>query len=131
MATIQYVTYRFNRPPLISRDDYETLKEILTERPDYNIKPPSSFVETFKGELILLGIGAVGLLIASLDLAEWLNLVGGIPSFIAFFLLFSFVPTMLSYLGFISNKSSYYSKLKRNVIKSKYYAEFINLRNIR
>lgn len=131
MATIQYTTYRFNRPPLISSDDYETLKEILTERPDHNINPPSSFVETFKGELIFLGIGAVGFLIASLDLAEWLNWVGGIPAFFAFFSLFSFVPSMLSYVGFVSDKSSYYGKLKRDIINSKNYTEFTNLRNKR
>lgn len=131
MATIQYTTYRFNRPPLISSDDYETLKEILTERPEYSINPPSSFVETFKGELIFLGIGAVGFLIASLDLAEWLNWVGGIPAFFAFFSLFSFVPSMLSYVGFVSDKSSYYGKLKRDIINSKNYTEFTNLRNKR
>ena len=131
MATIQYTTYRFNRPPLISSDDYETLKEILTERPEYSINPPSSFVETFKGELIFLGIGAVGFLIASLDLAEWLNWVGGIPALFAFFSLFSFVPSMLSYVGFVSDKSSYYGKLKRDIINSKNYTEFTNLRNKR
>ena len=131
MATIQYTTYRFNRPPLISSDDYETLKEILTERPEYSINPPSSFVETLKGELIFLGIGAVGFLIASLDLAEWLNWVGGIPAFFAFFSLFSFVPSMLSYVGFVSDKSSYYGKLKRDIINSKNYTEFTNLRNKR
>jgi hypothetical protein len=131
MATIQYTTYRFNRPPLISSDDYETLKEILTERPEYSINPPSSFVETFKGELIFLGIGAVGFIIASLDLAEWLNWVGGIPAFFAFFSLFSFVPSMLSYVGFVSDKSSYYGKLKRDIINSKNYTEFTNLRNKR
>jgi hypothetical protein len=131
MATIQYTKYRFNRPPLISSDDYETLKEILTERPEYSINPPSSFVETFKGELIFLGIGAVGFLIASLDLAEWLNWVGGIPAFFAFFSLFSFVPSMLSYVGFVSDKSSYYDKLKRDIINSKNYTEFTNLRNKR
>jgi hypothetical protein len=131
MATIQYTTYRFNRPPLISSDDYETLKDILTERPEYSINPPSSFVETFKGELIFIGIGAVGFLIASLDLAEWLNWVGGIPAFFAFFSLFSFVPSMLSYVGFVTDKSSYYGKLKRDIINSKNYTEFTNLKNKR
>jgi hypothetical protein len=131
MATIQYTTYRFNRPPLISSDDYETLKDILTERPEYSINPPSSFVETFKGEIIFLGIGAVGFLIASLDLAEWLNWVGGIPAFFAFFSLFSFVPSMLSYVGFVTDKSSYYGKLKRDIINSKNYTEFTNLKNKR
>ncbi len=131
MARIQYTTYRFNQPPLISSGDYETLKEILTEKPEYNLNPPSSFIETFKGELIFLGIGAIGMLIASLDLAEWLNWVGGIPAFFAFGSLFSFVPSMFSYLGFLSDKSSYYGKLKKDINKSSNYAEFTKLRNKR
>jgi hypothetical protein len=127
MATIQYTTYRFNRPPLLSSDDFEILKEILTEKPDYNINPPSSFVETFKGEIIYLSIGAAGFLIAKLNIAEWLNLVGGIFAFLAFFSLLSFVPSMLSYFEFYSNKSKYYSKLMRDIIKSNNYTEFINI----
>lgn len=81
---IQYTTYRFNRPPFISSDDYETLKEILTEITDYNMNSPSSFVETFKGELIFLSIGSVGLIIASLDLAVWLNWGGGLLAFLSY-----------------------------------------------
>lgn len=131
MATIQYTTYRFNTPPTLIESDYETLKQLLSENSHHNINPPSSFVETFKGQLIFLGIGALGLLIASLDLAEWLNWVGGIPAFIAFFSLFSFVPSMFSYLGFLSSKSSYYSRLKNDIIKSNNYKEFIDLRKRR
>jgi hypothetical protein len=131
MATIQYTTYKFNKPPIISSDDYETLKEILTLKPEYNLNPPSSFIETFKVELIFLGVGAIGFLIASLDLAEWLNWVGGIPAFLAFGSLFSSVPSMFSYLGFLSDKSNYYNKLKRDITKSSNYTEFTNLINKR
>lgn len=127
MATIQYTTYKFNRPSLISGDDYETLKGMLIERPEYNINPPSSFVETFKGELEFLCIGAIGLLIASLDLAEWLNWVGGIPAFLAIFSLLSFAPSMISYLGFVTDRFIYYFKLRRDIIKSSNYAKFANL----
>lgn len=131
MARIKYKSYSFNRPPHISNDDYDTLKEILTEQPEININAPSNFLETFKAELIILGIGAGGLLIVSLDLAEWLNWVGGIPAFFAFSSIFSTVPSLLSYLGYISDKSIYYSKLKRDIIKSKNYTEFTKLRNKR
>ncbi len=131
MATIQFTKYRFDIPKLISSDDYETLMEILTERPEYKLNPPSSFVEAFKGELIFFGIGLVGLLIVSLNLAEWSYWVGVIPAFLAFFSLFSFIPSMFSYLGFISDKSIYYDILKRDIIKSNSYKEFTNLRNKR
>jgi hypothetical protein len=123
MAIIQNTTYIFNRLTLISNDYYETLKEILTLKPEYHINPQSSFIETFKGELKFLGIGAVSFLIVSLDLTAWLNWVGGIAAFFSFF---SFVPS-LSYLGFISDKSSYYGKLKSDIIKSNNYAELTNL----
>ena len=129
MATIQYTTFSFNRPPLISIDDYGILKGIITEKPEYNITPPSDFVETFKGELIFLSIGSLGLVVALLDLAEWLTWVGAIPAIFAFGSLFSFFPSMVSYLEFISDKSKYYGNLKRDIKNSNNYAEFTNLRN--
>ncbi|BDB53060.1 hypothetical protein [Flavobacterium ammonificans] len=129
MATVQYTTYNFNTPPLISDSDFKILKDILTENPNYSINPSSSFIETFKVELIFLGIGLIGFYIASLDLADWLNWVGGIPAFLAFGSLFSFVPSMFSYLGYISDKSNYYRKLKKKIIKSENYNEFLNMRN--
>jgi hypothetical protein len=131
VATIQYTTYRFNKPALITKGDYEILKDILTENPDYNINPPSSFVETFKRELIFLGIGALGFLIASIDLAEWLNWVGGIPAIFAFFSLLSIGPSIFSYIGFLSDKSRYYNRLKKDIVNSHNYAEFLILRNNR
>jgi hypothetical protein len=131
MATIQYTTYTFNSPQPLVESDYETLKEILSDNAQYNINPPSNFIEAFKGQLIFLGIGAFGFLLASLDLAEWLNWVGGIPAFLAFFSLFSFVPSLFSYVSFLSDKSSYYSNLQKDITKSKNYVEFENLRKER
>lgn len=129
MARIQYTIYRFNIPQTITLNDYETLKEILVQMPKFNINPTSNFMETFKVELIFLGIGGLGLFIASLDIAEWLNWVGGIPAFLAFGSLFSFVPSMFSYIDFVSDKSNYYKILKKDIIKSNNYNEFLNMRN--
>ena len=36
---------------------------------------------------------------------------------------------MFSYLGYISDKSNYYRKLKKKIIKSENYNEFLNMRN--
>ena len=131
MATIQYTTFRFNKPDLLIDSDFQTLKEILNEWPEYNLNPPSNFVETFKGELIILGVGVFGLLICLLDIAEWLNIVGCILVLIAFLSLFSFVPSLISFLGYFSVKYNYYRKLKNDIIKSNNYLEFLNLRNIK
>ena len=131
MATIQYTTYRFNRPSMLIQSDYETLKELLSESPNYNLNPPNNFIDAFRGELIFLTVGAVSLLLLSLDIAEWLNWVGGISFFIAFFSLFSFVPSLFSYLGFLSAKARYYSSLRRDIVKSKDYNDFVNFRKKR
>ncbi len=131
MARIQYTVYRFDTPNPITIDDYKILKDIFNEKPGLNINPPSNFVETFKVELIILGFGSVGLFIVSLDYTEWLNWVGGIPALFAFMSLLSFIPSVITYLDFLSDKFWYYRKLKRDIIKSNNYDEFTNLRKKR
>lgn len=131
MATIEYTKYRFNKPFILSKWDYETMKELFKTNLSHNINPPSNFLESFKIELIIIGIGIIGFFIAILDIAEWLNWVGGIPAFVAFFSLYSFIPSLFSFLGFLSDKAFYYSKLKRDIKKSNNYNEFLILRNNR
>lgn len=131
MATVEYTKYSFNHPPTLVKADYEILKELLTENPSYKLNPPSNFFETFKVELIFLSVGSVGFLIAYLDIAEWLNWVGGIPAFLAITSLFSFIPSLFSYSGFATAKSGYYFYLKRDIIESDNYNEFLILRNNR
>jgi hypothetical protein len=130
MARVQYTTYRFNQPGELRREDYETLKEVLNSNPDHNINPPSSFFETFRGELIFLGASLIGLLILSFDV-EILNWIGGITALLGIGVLFSFVPSALSYLGFLAQKSSYYSRLRKDILKSSDYSEFQNVRTKR
>lgn len=132
MATIQYTSYRFKKPSDLEEIDYKTLKELLNDDSKLNINPTSNFIETFKVELIMFGIGIVCGYIASLDITEWINLIFGLPAFIvgsAF--LFNFLPSFFSYLGFVSDKSSYYSILKKDIIRSDSYIDFINIREKR
>ncbi|MCF8330287.1 MAG: hypothetical protein K9I37_08095 [Crocinitomicaceae bacterium] len=130
MARVQYTTYRFNRPSELRKEDYEILKEVLGNNPNHSINPPSSFIETFRGELIFLGAALLGLLILSFDV-EILNWIGGIAAFLGFGVLFSFVPSALSYLGFLSEKASFYSRLRKDILRSSDYSEFQNIRNKR
>ena len=130
MARIQYTTYRFNRPNELRREDFEILKEVLSTNPEHSINPSSSFVETFKTELMFLGAAFVGLLILSFDI-EILNWIGGIAAFLGFGMLLSFIPSALSYLGFLSEKSTYYSRLKKDILKSSDYLDFQNNRTKR
>lgn len=132
MATIQYTSYNFNIPSALAEMDYKTLKELLNANPKLNINPTSSFIETFKGELIMLGIGIVCGYIASFDIAEWINWVFGIPAIIVGSgFIFSILPSIITYIDFVFDKSRYYSKLKKDIIKSKTYIDFINIREKR
>lgn len=127
MARIQYTTYSFSKPNEIGQVDFDILKEVLTTNPQHSINPGSNFVETFNIELKVIAAAIVGLIILSFDV-EVLNWIGGIAAFFGFGMLFSFVPSALSYLGFMSEKASYYSKLKKDILQSKDYEEFKNKR---
>lgn len=132
MATIQYTSYNFSTPSALTEIDYKTLKELLNDNSKLNINPNSSFIETFKLELIILGIGILCGFIAYFDIAEWTNLIFGILAFfIGFFFVFSFIPSFISYVDFLIDKSSFYSKLKKDIIKSQTYIDFNNIREKR
>ena len=132
MATIQYTKYSFNKPPDLTERDYKTLKELLNDNSKLNINPKSSFIETFKVELIVFGIGIICGFIAFLDIAEWINWIFGIPAFLAVGgFIFSILPSIITYIDFVFDKSRYYYKLKRDIIKSKTYIDFSNIREKR
>ncbi|MFT5251137.1 MAG: hypothetical protein ACI87N_000108 [Flavobacteriales bacterium] len=129
MAKIQYTSYDFNIPSELEESDYKTIKELLNDNGQLKITPYSSFIETFKRELIMLGIGVLCGYIASFDIAEWINWVFGIPAIMAgYIFLFSFAPSFITYIDFMFDKRRYYSKLKKNILKSNSYIDFINIR---
>jgi hypothetical protein len=123
MATIRYTTYRFSRPPEIMEYEFVELKELLKRDKSINLCPKSSFLETFKTDLIFFSVAIVGALLTLPDI-EWLNLIGGFAMLIGFFSLFSFVPSFFSYLSFLSSKALYYRRLKKHIINSDTYKDF-------
>jgi hypothetical protein len=132
MAKIQYTSYDFNSPPDLKENKYVAIKKLLNENFKLNINPKSSFIETFKAELIALVAGIICGFIAYLEFAEWISLIFGILAFvISFSFIFSIIPSFLSYCGFLSDQSSYYSKLRKDIVKSSTYKDFINIREKR
>jgi hypothetical protein len=132
MAKFQYTSYTFNKPPDLPEKEYKIMKELFNDNPKLNINPFSSFYKTFKVEIIVFGIGIICGLIASFDFANWLNLVFGIPAFIiAGTFIFSIIPSFFSYLGYLTDKSKFYSNLKRDIIKTNTFTDYINLREKR
>jgi len=134
MATIQYRTFRFNTPPILSEDIFNELKKKLNQNSNFRIKPnfnfTMEFVNTFKIDFILFGVGIaggfIGLLGEENDI-EWLMIIGYLLCFSLCFLgfIFSFIPSFFSYLGYLSVKSSYYRKLKKDIKKANNYKEFL------
>ena len=132
MAKIQYTSYIFNIPTDLSEKEYKIMTVLFQDNPKLNINPNSKFYKTFKDQILVLGIGIICGLIASFDIANWLNLVFGIPSFIiGVYFITSFLPSLLSYFGFLYDKSIYYSNLKKDITQTKTFTEYINLREKR
>ena len=61
MATIQYTTYTFHKPPLIDENQYDSIRLNLQHHKNYKPFPVESFWEKFK---ILILFYIVGLPVA-------------------------------------------------------------------
>ena len=123
---IQYTKFDFNQPKVLGESDYNTLKALLSKNPKCKFAPKLNLIVAFNYYLYLFGISAIAVLVLILDLAEWLNIIAAIPLFIAFYtFLFSFIPTMVSFLEYLNDKSKYYSKLRKVVINSSDYSEYL------
>lgn len=131
MARIIYTNYKFNTPPNLTRDEYITLKNQLTNNPKINLNPPSFFLNTFKWELVFILTGILGGYIAYLNIVEWLTIIGLIPLAIILLGGYGIFFSMLSFLGFMADKSFYYSKLKKDILNSLDYESFLYRRSKR
>ena len=132
MATIQFTTFTFIPPPYPRESEYENLKRSLMKNPKAKISPPSQgFFRTFKFEILYLGTGVLGLFLALMDLAKFLNVIGGIVAFVAFFGLFSFVPSFFSYSIFVLDRRRHYIRIKKDVLSVQNYEEFMELQERR
>lgn len=130
MMKIHYTTFKFIKPLPLRATDFEVLKQYLTKNPKYSLNPKSNFLETFTPHLIMVGVGVVGAVITLFDFAEWVNAIGGFIAIVGLLsIFFSFLPSLFSYFGFLSDKTEYYSKLKRNILRAKDYSEFQSLIN--
>jgi hypothetical protein len=127
MARVTYSTtrYSFNKPQIITEKEFLVYKEIFNEDPNYNISPKSGFWQEFELLKWLLIIITIGGLLALI----WDELAF-IPG-IAIFLLIMFLvtgggETMLNYSSYMGAKDEYYSKLRKTVIMSKNYDDFLS-----
>ena len=133
MARIQYTRYQFQRPNLITKQDYDDIKKSIQTDPNYNPFPKTpGFFNKFKLELKIgsIGIGISVLMIWLRSVTTWvgfeiIEIIGVFGLFICISsAIFSGIPTSLSYLRYMEDHSDYYSTLKNIIKKSNDYNDF-------
>ena len=143
MATIQWTSYNFNKPPLPNESEYILIKESLKTNSSYNPYSAESFFSKF--QMGLLGYIIGGPLAALLytfgeNLSYWdfilieylgylLMFASGFYCFILFGGLFNAIPTSISYIKYLINHKIYYNNLLKNIRISSDYDHFIELMN--
>ena len=127
MATLQYTTYTFHKPPLINEIRYSSIKLNLKNNPNHNPFKIESFWEKFKISILLyIAGGPLAVLLASLEIG-FLEVICGIYGFLLLSGLFSLIPEWISYLKFLGFRKYYYSRLMKKLKISKDYFEFRDL----
>lgn len=128
---IQYTKTKFLRPKTISKPDYLSIKNLLTTNPNASIDSnPEKFTDEFGGRLKVIAICAVltviGLLLDSMEPNALLYIcfMGMLVGSIFLVMLFLEAPSFATYL---KNKINYFDLLRKAVIKSNSYEEFLDI----
>jgi hypothetical protein len=129
MARISFTNYKFNKPPNLTKDEYNRTRNLLVNNPKISLNPPSFFVSTFKWELIFILIGILGGYVAYLNIIEWLTIIGLIPLVLVILGGHGIFFSMVSFFGYMADKSIYYSRLKKDIKNSVDYESFLRNRS--
>lgn len=127
MARIQYTSYRFNTPLLISRDNYTSIKSSLSHDPKYNPFQFSYFqcyYEEFKVGIMLYLIGSPTAILLFESGVGFFEIIAVIYGCFAFGGLFGSLKSTFSFFGFLNSKQNYYTLLMRNLKSSIDYNDF-------
>lgn len=128
MATIQYTTYTFHKPPLIGEEKYNLIKSNLKVDPSYNPFPIENFYQKFRIEILMYIVGGpIAGILASTEIG-FLEVIAGIYAFLLFGgLIGGGLMTASSYLKFLVKRRIYYSRLMKNLRLSEDYFQFRDL----
>jgi hypothetical protein len=127
MATITYVTYKFNPPEALSEGDFNILKYGFTNTVGYDPFPKGGFFRTFKISTPIVGISLLAQTLWSFsgDACQTMAVVG-------MFLLFGCIVSgvfhsWVSYLGFMFNRRTFYRGLQKMIEQSETYEDYSKL----
>ena len=117
----QYRTYKYNRPGLLTENEYEIIKHKMNSDPDFYPFNSNSFLDKYKIVFMIYGISIVFGFIAIILNNETLNNIAGIVGFILIIGSFSLVPEIISYAIVMIRRRIYYKGLVSKIRKSSDY----------
>lgn len=122
--TVEYL-YPFERPKLMSEEEFHSLKFILRNDPHKDITPSSNFFSEFSGFFIAVGVCILSLVLV--NSLEFMSLIFGL-SMIAIFamLVTGTAKSMINYGKLMGRRQKFYSKLKELIISATDYNNFKN-----
>jgi hypothetical protein len=129
-ATIVIKSYNFNRPKLLTIEEFNSYKQIYRVDPNFSLVPKSGFwkeFEVFKWSGIIF--------ICGLPLIEISEVFSFIPMISFAVMVFNFLGefySMLNYSSMISKRRDLFLKLEEAIKNSDNYEEFkVNFKNVR
>ena len=116
-----YTSYKYNRPGLLTENEYEIIKAELVSNPQFYPFNSNSLLSKYKTVFMVYGISIVfGFLVSTTD-NETLNIIAGIIGFGLLIGSFSLFPEIFSYAIVMIRRRIYYKKLISKIIKSQNY----------
>lgn len=130
---IEYSNFYFIPPKELNESEYDKIKAIFNQQPNFNLCPKSDGIfRMFRKQIILILMSALFSLIvyyiSEFRKEEWLEFVmfffmgSGVITFI------SFIMSANSYENYLTQKGTYYIKLEQDILESKDYNHFLILR---
>ncbi|WP_439882183.1 hypothetical protein ACSX1A_03260 [Pontibacter sp. MBLB2868] len=135
MATHTITTYYFTPPTLIDETVFNVLKERLKADPNFAFEPKAKFSDEFpilswifKSNMVTIPLGIIIILLEPRAGSFWDDVAGFcfLPLGLSFFSLLFGHQTLLSFNDFLSDKKKYYKRLRKNIIYSRNYDEFLS-----
>ena len=125
MAQIQYTSYKFTEPQIISEELYNKIKISRNNFNPFKFSFIKSYLFEFKIGILFYLIGApIAFLLAETQIG-FFEVIAGIWAFVAFFAFLSGILSTLSFFTFLLQKASYNRKLMRKVKYSVDYKDFV------
>lgn len=120
---VRYTSYNFNKPQIISDEEYNVLKKNFSINDNFYPFHTDGFTDHYIGLLKWSGYAILAIILGSIvkqleiialfGMLFFLGLLFGGPAF-----------EMISYANYLRSRNSYYRKLKKNIIMSNNYSDF-------